>query len=102
VTGTDRQSAKYPYKPTSPRPRPDRTPAEPHPPAGEPTLRTTRQQAWRESGLGAPIDIDQLQHRVTQLEQLVSELRGQLNDREQELDAARAANRELIINVNRR
>jgi len=60
------------------------------------------EQAWRESGLGAPIDIDQLQHRVTQLEQLVAELRGQLDDREQELDAARAANRELIINVNRR
>jgi hypothetical protein len=33
---------------------------------------------------------------------LVAERRGQLDDREQELDAARAANREPIINVNRR
>jgi septal ring factor EnvC (AmiA/AmiB activator) len=59
------------------------------------------EQAWRESGLGAPADIDQLHRRITNLEQQVVDLRDQLNERDQELDAARAANRELIANLNR-
>jgi hypothetical protein len=59
------------------------------------------EQAWRESGLGAPADIDQLQRRITELEQQVVDLRGQIGERDQELDAARAANRELIANLNR-
>jgi hypothetical protein len=58
--------------------------------------------AWRESGLGAPADIDQLQRRITDLNQQVVELRSQLDERDQELDAARVANRELIANLNRR
>jgi hypothetical protein len=58
--------------------------------------------AWRESGLGAPTDIDQLQHRVTMLEQQVVDLTGQLEERADELAAARTANRELIANLNRR
>jgi transposase-like protein len=62
----------------------------------------TRQAAWRESGLGAPADIDQLQRRVTDLEQHVVDLKGQLEERDQELDAARIANRDLITNLNRR
>jgi hypothetical protein len=60
------------------------------------------EQAWRESGLGALADIDQLQRRITELEQQVVDLRGQLEERDQELEAARAANRELIANLNRR
>ncbi|WP_280247997.1 DUF6262 family protein [Nocardia abscessus] len=60
------------------------------------------EQAWRESGLGATADIDQLQRQVTALEQQVIELRGQLDDRDQELQAARAANRELFANMNKR
>jgi hypothetical protein len=59
-------------------------------------------QAWRESGLGAPTDIDQLQHRITTLEQQVVDLTGQLEERADELAAARTANRELIANLNRR
>ncbi|MGF7125109.1 DUF6262 family protein [Rhodococcus sp. BE178] len=59
------------------------------------------EQAWRESGLGAPTDIDQLQHPITMLEQHVVELTGLLEERNQELDAARAANRELFANMNR-
>ncbi|MFD4434159.1 DUF6262 family protein [Nocardia sp. NPDC058497] len=59
------------------------------------------EQAWRESGLGAPTDIDQLQRRITMLEQQVVELTGQLEERDQELDAARAANRDLFTNMNR-
>ena len=58
------------------------------------------EQAWRESGLGAPADVDQLQRRITTLEQQVVDLRGQIEDRDQDLDAARAANRELITRLN--
>ncbi len=76
------------------------------------------EQAWRESGLGAPVDVDQLppqsaipclarsspvpQRRITEREQQVVDLRGQFEERVQELDAARTANRELIANLNRR
>jgi transposase-like protein len=59
------------------------------------------EQAWRESGLGAPADIDELHRHITNLEQQVVDLRDQLDERDQELDAARAANRELIANLNR-
>lgn len=60
------------------------------------------EHAWRESGLGAPTDIDQLQRRITDLEQQVVDLRGQIEERDQELEAARTANRDLITNLNRR
>lgn len=60
------------------------------------------EQAWRESGLGAPADIDQLQRRITELEQQVVDLNDQLEECGQELEAARATNRELIANLNRR
>lgn len=58
------------------------------------------EQAWRESGLGAPDDIDRLQQRIVALEQQVVDLRLQLEQRDQELDAARAANRELMTQLN--
>src|SRR5207248_6980389 len=48
------------------------------------------EQAWRESGLGAPDDIEQLKKRVVHLEQQVTDLRLQLNERTDELAAARA------------
>jgi cell division protein FtsB len=60
------------------------------------------EQAWRESGLGAPADIDQLQRRITDLEQQVVDLKDQFDERDHDLDAARAANRDLITNLNRR
>ncbi|GFH67494.1 MULTISPECIES: DUF6262 family protein [Streptomyces diastaticus group] len=52
-------------------------------------------QAWSESGLGASPDIDQLQRLVVMLEQELAEKRGELEERTEELEAARAANREL-------
>jgi flagellar biosynthesis chaperone FliJ len=58
------------------------------------------QQAWRESGLGAPADIDALNQQITRLEQHVTDLRLQLEERDQDLDAARAANRELMAQLN--
>ncbi|WP_455356928.1 hypothetical protein [Streptomyces sp. SYSU K217416] len=58
------------------------------------------EQVWAESGLGAPTDIDQLQRRITTLERHVVDLQDQLGERTQELDAARAANRELTRSLN--
>ncbi|MDQ2790065.1 MAG: hypothetical protein M3Y73_10245 [Actinomycetota bacterium] len=54
------------------------------------------EQAWRESGLGASRDVDELHRRITELTQECAELRGQLGDRDDDLDAARATNRELM------
>jgi DNA-binding transcriptional ArsR family regulator len=58
------------------------------------------QQAWHESGLGAPADVDALSQKITHLEQHVADLRLQLEERDQDLDAARAANRELMAQIN--
>jgi hypothetical protein len=58
------------------------------------------EQAWRESGLGAPADIDALHQKITHLEQQAADLRLQLEERDDELAAARAANRELITHLN--
>jgi len=57
-------------------------------------------QAWKESGLGPAADIDQLQRKINNLEQHQVELRGHLEERVAELDAARAANRELTRLLN--
>ncbi|MFF7647416.1 hypothetical protein [Streptomyces canus] len=58
------------------------------------------EQAWSESGLGAPPDIDQLQRRIVLLEQEVAEKLGELEERTEELEVARAANRELTRALN--
>ena len=58
------------------------------------------EQAWRESGLGAPDDIDKLKRRITELEQQAVDLTRQLEERDEELAAARAANREMIAQLN--
>jgi hypothetical protein len=58
------------------------------------------EQAWRESGLGVPTDIDALNHKINHLEQQGVELRLQLAERDQDLTAARAANRELMAQLN--
>ncbi|MEI5526104.1 hypothetical protein WB401_24755 [Streptomyces brasiliscabiei] len=56
--------------------------------------------ARQESGLGGSADIDQLQRRITLLEQDLAAIRGQLDERTEELDAARAADRELTRALN--
>ena len=58
------------------------------------------EHAWRESGLGAPADIDALSQRNHALEQQISDMRLQLSERDQDLAAARAANRELMTQLN--
>jgi hypothetical protein len=58
------------------------------------------EQAWRQSGLGAPDDIDALKQRIVALEQQVVDLRLRLEERDDELAAARAANREMMTRIN--
>ena len=58
------------------------------------------EQVWRESGLGTPIDIDALQQRIVHLEQQVTDMRLELEERDEDLAAARAANRELTTRIN--
>ena len=58
--------------------------------------------AWRESGLGAPTDIDALQQRITSLEQQLGDVAVQLATRDDDLDAARNANREFMAQLNHR
>jgi hypothetical protein len=58
------------------------------------------EQAWRESGLGAPADTDALSQKINHLEQQAIDLRLQLEERDEELAAARAANRELMAQLN--
>jgi chromosome segregation ATPase len=60
------------------------------------------EQTWRESGLGAPDDIDELKQRIVHLEQQAVDLHIQLDERDQDLAAARAANRELMTQLNAR
>ena len=58
------------------------------------------EKAWQESGLGAPADVDALNQTINHLEQQTIDLRIQLDERDQDLTAARAANRELIAQLN--
>lgn len=57
---------------------------------------------YQVSGIGVPDDTATLQHRVGELEQHLLDLREQLAERTDDLAAARAANRELMNELNRR
>ena len=61
---------------------------------------TLGETAWQESGLGVSADIDALKQTINHLEQQAIDLRLQLDERDQDLAAARAANRELIGQLN--
>jgi hypothetical protein len=58
------------------------------------------EEVWRESGLSAPADIDALNQKITHLEQQVTDLRQQVEERDEDLIAARATNRELMAQLN--
>jgi len=58
------------------------------------------EQVWREAGLGAPPDLETLQRQVVMQEQRIVELTKVVADRDRDLAAARAANRELMIRLN--
>lgn len=56
------------------------------------------EHAWRESRLGAPNDIDDLKQQNALLEH-AADLRLQLDERDQDLAAARSASRELMAQL---
>jgi hypothetical protein len=58
-------------------------------------------QAWHESGLDTPPDINALTQQVTHLQQEIIDLRLTLEERDEDLAAARATNRELMSQLNR-
>jgi hypothetical protein len=58
------------------------------------------EQAWRECSLGHAPDLDQLRQQATSLQQQIIDLRLKLEERDEELSAARAANRELMAQLN--
>ncbi|MFB7619870.1 hypothetical protein [Kitasatospora sp. NPDC056181] len=62
---------------------------------------TLGEELWVSSGLGAPPDIDYLQRRIGALEQEVVGLKEKVAEKEDELQAARGANRELMGALNR-
>jgi hypothetical protein len=58
------------------------------------------ERAWHASGLGAPADTDALHQQITRLEQQVIDLGLQLAERDADLAAARATNREFMARIN--
>jgi len=60
------------------------------------------EEVFRASGIGRTDDTEALRARVGQLEQEVLDLRQELEERTDDLDAARAANRDLMSLANRK
>ncbi|MFF5287348.1 hypothetical protein [Streptomyces sp. NPDC013171] len=60
------------------------------------------EEIWRASGLGPPADVAELNSRITRLEQSNVELTRTLEERQAELEAARAANRDLTRALNQK
>lgn len=58
------------------------------------------EDAWHQSGLGTASDIDGIRNQVHALEETNTELRAKMEDLEDELNAARGANRELMTQLN--
>ena len=58
------------------------------------------EQAWHDSVLSTPADPGRLAQENSQLQQQVIDLRLQLEERAQDLAAARSANRELMAQLN--
>ncbi|MET7685774.1 DUF6262 family protein [Streptomyces sp. NPDC005423] len=59
------------------------------------------EQVWREVGIGGADDTEQLKARITTLEQQAIDLELKLQECDDDLAAARAANRELMAQLNR-
>lgn len=58
------------------------------------------EQVWHESGLGQPDDIGQLKQQIARLTEDTQRLQAGLAERDQDLTAARTANRELMTRLN--
>ena len=61
---------------------------------------TLGEQAWHESGLAVTADLNALNQKINRLEQQTVDLSLQLDERDQDLIAARATNRELMAQLN--
>ncbi|MFG2370480.1 DUF6262 family protein [Streptomyces sp. NPDC048504] len=59
------------------------------------------QQIWRTAGEEARDDVDTLQRHVAALQQECADIGLRLDEREEELQAARSTNRELMAQLNR-
>jgi SMC interacting uncharacterized protein involved in chromosome segregation len=58
------------------------------------------EQIWRESGLGNSDGVENLQQRIVQLEQEKGDFKLKLEEAQEDLEAARATNRELTRALN--
>jgi polyhydroxyalkanoate synthesis regulator phasin len=58
-------------------------------------------KVWRDSGLATPVDVDALHQQIARMEQQVIDLRITMEERDEDLAAARATNRELMTQLNR-
>lgn len=58
------------------------------------------EEVWSRSGLGSSINVDDLQRQIITLEEANADLRVKVEGLEEELTAARAANRELMTQFN--
>jgi hypothetical protein len=58
------------------------------------------EEVWRRSGLGSSVDADDLRQQIITLEEANANLLLKVEDLEEELAAARAANRELMTQFN--
>jgi len=58
------------------------------------------EEVWNRSGLGSSIDVEDLRRQTITLEETNADLRLKMEDLEEELTAARAANRELMTQIN--
>ncbi|MFF3015365.1 hypothetical protein [Streptomyces sp. NPDC057939] len=60
------------------------------------------EEIWRASGLGPPASVAELNSQITRLQQSNVELTRALEERQAELEAARAANRDLTRALNQK
>lgn len=94
----------------SPQPRckPTCSPPTNAPPGSTPASSTSRSVSPKHSvntpgpspDWATPVDIDALNQQITHLEQQAIDLRLQLDERDEDLTAARATNRELMTRIN--
>ncbi|WP_246064275.1 hypothetical protein [Nonomuraea longispora] len=60
------------------------------------------EEIWREAGIGGSDGFQELQQRIVALEEENADLQLRLEERDQELQAARDSNRELMSALNSR
>jgi hypothetical protein len=94
-------SAGPPCKPTWRPPTPAPPASQPNSVASNTASEVLGDEVWREAGIGGPDDTERLRARITTLEQQAVDPELRLQERDDDLAAARAAKRELISQLNR-